>query len=526
MNGNNRSALTTARERVSVILSDSLASFCLAVVLAFGGTSPARAQRWIFEPSVETKATLTNNANYDTGAQREGDLVFNVLPAINFSREGPQLRVTGSASVNLIGYADGTQTSRALPQANILANLEAIDRLFYIDAALLANQETLNPFLPQSDTDSTFNKYTYVQGRIAPYFKGDFATNWRYLVRSDNSYTFTTQTGTETALDDSYFGRHVAEIARASTPFGGSLRVESNVTKFSDDRVPNQTLDLARAIVNYQFTPQLTAGVRGGYERTNYTVQETSGPIYGAELAWAPNPDTRLAGFWESRFFGPSYQLDFSNRQRRLATNLSFSRSVATYPELLLKLPTTGNVSNTLNAILIGRFPDPVERARQVQDLIARQGLPSSLPGGVNIYSQSANVVTSASGSLALIGARNTLALTLYYLETIELPDAAIPPSFIAFNNSIQKGASLSLTHQLSPITSLNATASRLETRGVAPSVGTVTDQNIFEVQLTRRLTARSSAFLGARYQQQDSTPNIVRDSNEAAIFVGLFYRQ
>ena len=397
----------------------------LALSLVLGCAGQALAQLWTIHPSIEAQATLTNNANYEQEAQREGDLVFNILPAVSFLREGPRLRVAGAASLNMIGYADGTQTSRVLPQANVLANLEAIDQLFYIEAALQANQSVLNPFLPRSDEASTFNQYTYVQGRISPYFQGDFATNWRYLVRSDNSYTYTTQADTE--LDNAYYGRHVAEVARIPTPLGGSLRVQSDVTVFDDQRNADQQLDVALATVNYAFTPQFTAGLRGGYERTNYTRTEESGPIYGAELEWRPGPQTRVGGFWEHRFFGPSYQFDASSRQRRFATNLSASRSVATYPQLIMELPATGDVSGLLDAILTARFPDPVERAQQVQDLIARQALPSSLPGGVNIFSRNANIYTSASGTLALIGVRNTLALKLYYLKTKTLPDAAIP---------------------------------------------------------------------------------------------------
>jgi uncharacterized protein (PEP-CTERM system associated) len=166
-----------------------------------------------------------------------------------------------------------------------------------------------------------------------------------------------------------------------------------------------------------------------------------------------------------------------------------------------------------------------VERAEQVRDLITRQALPSSLPGGVNIYSRSANVLTSGSGSLALIGVRNTVAVTLYYLKTELLPDAAIPPTFITFNNSVQKGVSVSFSHRLSPVMSMNATGSRYETRGIEPSAGEVTDENIFEVQVSRQVTPRTSAFIGARYQQQDSSSNVIRDASEAAIFVGLFHR-
>ena len=495
----------------------------LGLWLMLGCADLALAQRWNIDPSIEAQVTLTNNANYENEAQREGDLVFSLLPAVGFSREGPRLRVAGAASLNMIGYADGTQTSRMLPQANVLANLEAIDQLFYIEAALRANQSVINPFLPRSDAASTFNKYTYVQGSVAPYLQGSFATNWSYLVRSTNSYTYTTQADAD--LDNAYHGQHVAQVVRTPTPLGGSLRVQSDVTRFDDVRNVNQQLDIVMATVNYAFTPQFSAGLRGGYERTNYTRTEESGPIYGVDLAWTPGPQTRIAGFWESRFFGPSYQFGASSRLRRFATTLSASRSVATYPQLLMELPATGNVSGLLDAILTARFPDPVERAQQVQDLIERQGLPSSLPGGVNIFSRNANVFTSVSGTFALIGVRNTLALNLYYLKTEVLPDAAIPPTFITFDNNAQRGVSLSLSHRLNPVTSLNATITRWETRGLDQSARLITDENIFRVQASRELTQRTNAFVGARYRQQDSTSGAVGDSSEAAIFVGLFHR-
>ena len=493
-------------------------------LLALGHTNSVLAQRWIIEPSIAAQATLTNNATYDTGSQREADLITNVLPAVSFTRVGPRLQVNGTASLNVIGYANGTQTSRILPQANILANLEAIDRLLYFEAALVTNQEVLNPFLARSDTDSTFNKYTYTQARIAPYLQGRFGNDWRYLVRSDNSYTYTSQQS-DAALSDAYYGHHVAEIVRLATPLGGSFRVQSDVTRFNNEAQGDQNLEVALATINYAFTPQFSVGLRGGYERSNYTANEESGAIYGAEIAWVPNARTRLAGFWESRFFGPSYQVGLSNRQRLFATDISVSRSITTYPQLILQLPASGNVSSLLNAILIARFPDPVERARQVQDLIASQALPSSLPGAVNIFSRNVNVQTSGSATFALLGVRNTLALNLFYLKTQQLPDAAIPATFITFNDNIQRGGSLSLNHRLSPVMTLNASVARRETRGIDQSAGNVTDENTLDVQATRQLTPRSQAFVGARYKQQDSNSRFSRNSNEAAIFAGFAHR-
>ncbi|MGH6612353.1 MAG: TIGR03016 family PEP-CTERM system-associated outer membrane protein, partial [Burkholderiaceae bacterium] len=459
------------------------------------------------EPSVEGQVTWTNNANYENGSERESDFVFEVIPRVSFLREGPRLRVNGSAALNLVGYAEGTQSNRILPQANVLANYEAIERFFYLEGELLANQQALNPFLPRSDTSSTFNKYTYVQGRIAPYLQGNIDVDWRYLVRSDNTYTSSTQA--DAPLDDAYYGRHVAEILRLPTPLGGAVRVQSDITRFRDQPETNQRLDLARATVNYAITPQFVAGLRGGYERTNYTFDEESGAIYGAELTWTPTPRTRLNSYWESRFFGPAYEVDFSHRQRTLAANFAVSRFVTTYPQLLLQLPPTngfGNVSNLLNAILLARFPDPIERARQVQELINRNALPASLPGGVRIFSQSVNVVTSASATLAWIGVRNSVALSPYYLKTRLLPDAAIPPTFVTFNDSTQRGISLSGSHRLTPVMLIAATAARRESRGSGQAVGNDTDQNSIEAQLTRQLSPNANAFVGARYQQWDST--------------------
>ena len=92
-------------------------------------------------------------------------------------------------------------------------------------------------------------------------------------------------------------------------------------------------------------------------------------------------------------------------------------------------------------------------------------------------------------------------------------------------DDNIQRGVSLSLSHRLTPVTSLNATATRWETRGLDQTAALITDENIFRVQASRQLTPRSSAFVGARYRQQDSTSGAIGDSNEAAIFVGLFHQ-
>ena len=299
---------------------------------AAGAPAPRRgALGWWTGTSLTTQATLTNNSNYGVSAEREGDLIIELTPSFSFNREGSRLRVNGFISLNMLAYVNGTQANEILPQASVLANLEAIENLFFIDASVIANQSFINPFLPRTEFSSTTNQYTYVQGRLAPYFKGNLGQNVSWLIRSDNTYTWNGQT--DASLGNVYYVKNLGEIVRAPTPLGLTLRLTNDITRVQNQIQPDQTLNAGLAIVDYAFTPQFTFGLRGGYETTNYTLQETSGPIYGANLAWKPSPLTSLIGYWEERFYGPSYNFQASHRQRRVASSASFYRTISSYPQ-------------------------------------------------------------------------------------------------------------------------------------------------------------------------------------------------
>jgi uncharacterized protein (PEP-CTERM system associated) len=479
---------------------------------------------WATEASFETRVTATNNANFGDSSERQGDVILEFTPQLRFNRQGGRLRVDGAVALDMIGYLDGTQVSRILPRANVFANLEAIDDLFFIDASLNVDQQVENPF-QASGASSTNNLYTSTQTRVAPYLTGRYGPNWRWLLRSDNSYTWTNQSSTP--LSNAYYVRNLAEVVRAPTPLGLTVRLTNDVTTYDDDLQPDQTLNVALAILDYAFTPQFRFGLRAGYEDTNYTFTDTSGPIYGANLTWRPSPLTSIDGYWESRFYGPSYQYSITNRQRRLATSIGGFRTISTYPQLLLQLQPTPSTTALLDFVLRSRFPDPIERMQQAQDLIARQGLPESLPRGALIYNQSINILTGANAAWALIGARNTLALNLFYLKTESLPDAQLPATFITVNDTVQRGAAVSLSHLLTPVVSLNGTVTARTIRGLDANAGRSTDEGAVTLQANWQASPRSTVFVGARYRRQDDTGTVqtTSDSTEAAVYVGLFHR-
>ena len=189
-------------------------------------------------------------------------------------------------------------------------------------------------------------------------------------------------------------------------------------------------------------TPQFTFGLRGGYENTTYTAVETSGPIYGGQFAWQPTPVSSLIGYFEERFYGPSYQFQASNRQRRFASSASFYRTITTYPQVLLQIPPTGSVAGVLDAILVARFPDPIERQKQALDLINRQALPEALPAGAYIYNQSANILTGGNVNFGPDrSAQHAGAEHLLPAGRALLPDPRVPTTFLAFNNNPTRSA-------------------------------------------------------------------------------------
>jgi uncharacterized protein (PEP-CTERM system associated) len=493
-----------------------------ALFAAFG---QAQAQRWSIEPSVTTQATATDNSTFEE-SRVEGlnDVVFTVAPTVTFRREGARLRAAGTLGLSAAHYLDGTQSGRLVPAANVGATLEAIERNLFIDAAVVITQTRNNPFAPRAEGVPAVDRLQTAQARISPYLQGNPSPNLRYLVRSDNSWTDSrTKDGPAFELNG-YVGRHVAEIERLPRPLGLALQLERTATRFSDTSQGTLTLDAARVRADYAFAAELTAGLRAGYERNDYVLgDKRDGSIYGVELAWRPTERTDVNGIWEHRFFGSGWRTTLSHRRPRFAFNALLSRDVGSAPQSLFTLTPTDDVAGLLDAAFTTRIPDPVERARIVQEVMSRQALPRSLGAPMNVYTQRISLITSRSASVVLLGARSSIAFTGFYLRTEDLPDSIFGLLGTAVENNTQRGATVTYSHQLAPLTSLNATYGYTRTQALRAIAPDSSDQHALRVQTQRQLGPRTNGFVGARYQIFNSSTT--SDARETAIFAGLTHR-
>jgi len=508
-----------------------LAVKCFVVaVLAVTASPSTWAQRWTIEPGISSQLTWTSNALFGADTQAHSDTILDVRPRISIRAEGGRLRLAGAIALNGIAYADHTLPSRVLPEGDVSARLEAVERWFFLEASARAVQTSNEAFGVRPEGSTTSNVLTTSIGRFSPYVEGPVSPLTRYRIRSDNTWTH--DSSADSAAADSgasgYFGRHVAFIEHDPKPLGWRLEAERSETRYRDEATPSLISDVARFIVDYAISEELSAGLRGGYERNNFvTTDRKSSTTYGAQARWHPSARTLLTAESEQRFYGSSWRLRFDHRTPRLSFNLGLSRGIESAPQSLFELPATGNVAALIDAMFTTRYPDPAERSKVVQQFIIDQGLPATTLGPTNLRSQRLSLVTASTASIGFIGVRNSVVISGFNTRTQDLPDAAMLATGGAAINNVQYGGALTVSHRFGMTVSLGATLEWSRIRGldvVAPALTPdMTTQSGARVTFNVQASPKTSATFGARYRKIEST--VAVPGREGSVFVGLDHR-
>jgi len=275
----------------------------------------AHAQKWSIDAGIGSQLTWSNNAELGIAGGRE-DTILNVRPHVSMLVEGAKLRVSGTAALNGIVSANGTQPNRVLPEADIGARLEAIDRFLFLDAGARALQTSQDAFGARPEAGTNANTVTTGQLRFSPSIESSIDSDTRYQLRSDNSWTRESGGGATAtpSLAEGYFARHTALVEHDPRPLGWRLEAERQQTRYRDETQPTLTIDLFRVRADYAINTDFTAGVRVGRERTTLLLDDDAWhTLYGVEARWQPSSTTSLSAFREKRFYGPSWRLAFDH---------------------------------------------------------------------------------------------------------------------------------------------------------------------------------------------------------------------
>ena len=479
-----------------------------------GATTPIAASFTLLE-------TLTNNVNLAPSAARQGDLVTQLTPTLLLNERSAHTSLYGSVSVPILLYArTGAENNQVYAQANVAGSLEALEKHFFIDGSASVSQQYLTPFgaAPIGLTNATQNRYTSETYSVTPHFGGASAGGITYELRDAN--TWTNLSNAPAGVNNAYTNDLTGRLVRDPAPWGWFAYYDATRVKFTDQG-PLDT-QLARLALTYQVDPQLQTAVDGGYENNRYPLTSYRGPIYGVGGKWRPTERTHVEGAWEHRFFGSSYLFNFDHRMPLSVWSVNASRNITSYPQQLATLPAGGTVALLLDQLLSGTIPDPGQRQSYINQLIQNQGLPTLASAPITIYTEQISLQENASATVGLIGARNSVFLTGYYLRSQPITAAGTPlPGFLAQNNNTQTGGDISWTHKVTPFTSLTAGVNYLRTVANEPLTGT-SKQGWARAVLTTNLSRETNLYAGARYQVFRS--DVSSDYSEAAVFVGFSY--
>jgi len=493
-------------------------------------STPAGPAGWRVTPSVGVRETYTSNANLAPSGQAQSSFVTSATAAVGVSGGGARAQLNGSAAVQGVLYAGDYSANNSnnsfFVQANLLGSVEAIEKFFFVEGAVNVSQQYLNPFgaQPASNVGVTNNRYTAAGFRVSPYIKGVFAGGATYLLRYDAIWSNLGNNQNLPGATSSYAQRWSGRIDSPIRTFGWSLDAAANNTKFSNQSTA-VTNEIVRGYLNYRPDPQLLLYGIGGYEWNNYYVTQSSDIVYGVGGEWRPTERTNVKGNWQHRFFGSEYLAAVTHRNPYSAFDVNASQNISTYPQQLFAAPAGGNVAALVNAAFTTRIPDPVQRAEAVQAFLQTSGLPATLQSPLNYYVQQVFLYEQQSATFTLLGVRNSTAFTLYNRKQEVISGgtgAALPAPFGAINNNTQRGGALSFSHRLTPVTDLNASATRFSTIATAPFTGESTT-NAFLLSANRRLSPQTDGFTGVTYT--DFNSDVSNDYNAFTVFVGLGHR-
>lgn len=511
-------------------LRSSAARLLAGALMAAGASSSALAQRWTIEPGISSQLTWTSDARFGTEAEARSDTILEVSPRISVRAEGGRLRLTGAVALNGIAYADHTLPSRVLPVGELSARLEAVERWLFLEASARAIQTSADAFGVRPEGSSTANTLTTVVGRFSPYIEAPIGPLTRYSIRSDSAWTrdSSVDSGAADAGASGYFGRYAAFIEHDPKPLGWRLEAERSETRYRDETTTPLIGDVARLVVDYAITDELSAGLRTGYERNNFvSVEKKNHTTYGGQARWHPSARTLLTAEGERRFYGSSWRLRFDHRAPQLSFGLGLSRGVESAPQSLFELPATGNVAALIDAIFTTRYPDPAERAKVVQQFIVDQGLPATTLGPTNLRAQRLSLVTASGASIGFIGARNSVVISGFNSRTEDLPGAAVLATGAGGINNVQYGGALTFSHRFAMSVSLGSTLDWSRIRSldvVAPALTPDrTTQRGVRVTLSIQASPKTSATFGGRYRKMEST--VAVPGREGSVFIGLDHR-
>jgi len=468
------------------------------------------------EPVLDVTLTATDNVDLAPSDQRKSDFVIQLTPYLRVNEKSAHTSLSGTIGAAILQYTrDGG--SNVEPEVSLLGNAELIERLFFVDGSVQIQPSYFSAFgaQPRNLANATANRFTTSTYRVSPHLEHTDGP-MHYTLRDDNFWT--SASGTPVTTQDAYENDVLARVAREPKPLGWSLEYRRNDTKFTEQ--PSLVTETSRASALWQAAAQWRLSAIVGYENNDYPLYHNSDAIYGAGVQWHPSERTTVDATWEHRFFGSAYHVAFDHRTPLSVWAVRADRDIVTYPQQFAALSAGSDVALLLNQIFVSRFPDPAQRQTIVDQLIRERGLPPVLASPLRLYTQQVTLQESELATMGLLGARNSVFISLYRTRTEPLLSATASAGLTdVLANNTQTGTNVVWSLKLTQLYTFTANADWLRTVG-SGSLSAESKQWTLSGIIDAPLSPQTKVFGGARYQR--FVTDVSTDYREAAAFFGI----
>lgn len=450
---------------------------------------------WTIQPRIMLTETLTDNVRVNGSNDRQADQITEIAPGIRIQASSARLKGHFDYSLRQQFYAQHPEYDRTQNSLNSFATLEAVEQWLFVDFSGVVAQQPISAFGAQSPGNTSINSNvtetsTY---RLSPYIRGQIAGVLGYSLRHDASTT-RSASATATNLDLSQWSGQLS----GGTPFQRlSWSIDGSQSSSEYGNRMQYDADRVRATASYLLFPDLRFSLNRGREANNYaSANQESRGTHGFGFEWNPTERTTISASKERRFFGDGHNFSFSHRFPLSSISYTDTKDVSLLPNQFSQLGQNANREWVEQYCRLLNQATPENIPNCVIDLL------STGQGSRDFLSAYARLQRRQQLAVAIMGARNSLTLVAHRSESQSLQandflDETTPSSLIE-----QKGLSLSLSHQLSPITNLNFLASRQESIGNGDTSATNT---LYQLGLTSKLGSRTSGSLTARQSSFES---------------------
>lgn len=480
-------------------------------LLGLATATPAVAQGLIVRPALTVTETLTSNARRAGGGTQGGtsdrsDAITQIAPSLSIaSRQGVLQGSLNYAPTVLLYARDG---DRNAVNHSLAARGRWADRegRMGLDVGANASLQTVSAFGAQGsdsaiDRDNQTQVYSY---SLSPFLTGRLPGQIDYVLRG----SYRESISESTATGDSSVLSALAGVSGRAGPLVWRVDGSRQINEQSD-RPRGHTGSVVGSL-SYAPDPEWAVTTRFGREVSDLrTGRSEANWTWGAGASWRPGPRTSVALDLDRRYFGHSHSLSFSHRMARTVFNVSDVRTVQ----------QGGNLSRAeISAfdLFFAQFasvePDPARREALVLSTLAANGIdPNTTVVVGGFLTSGPSVSRRQTLSMAYRGLRQSLVFSLYQTHTSRLGGELGSGDLADVNQVRQRGLTVSLSHRLTPTSSLVVSTSLQDT----PDSGARSGNQLRSITATwsARLGPRSSVSLGVRHSDFDSVNNPYQES-------------